>query len=66
MSANFNQRIDFLPSSLISLKLGQDFNKPINKLPPSLTSLLLPMNFNFPIGIYEVGVEGGYDEMGQR
>ncbi len=47
--AAFNKPIDFLPSSLKSLTLGDKFNYPVDTLPKSLKYLSIGNAFNCPM-----------------
>lgn len=44
--SNFNQTIDFLPNSLLHLRLSTHFNQPVNNLPNKLISLCIGPYFN--------------------
>lgn len=45
----FNQPVDHLPSSLLTLILPESFNQPIDHLPQSLQTLSLGRHFNQPV-----------------
>jgi hypothetical protein len=42
----FNQKVDQLPNSILSLTFGNSFNQSIDNLPQKLTSLTFRNNFN--------------------
>ena len=53
MGKKFNLPINNLPSTLISLTLGECFNQPVNNLPNSLKYLHFNEKFNQPIDTQE-------------